>query len=679
MLRVANEYVKYHQAGASLLSTHPFRAAALAAIQAKNPRAKKSNPSIRIELRIQLEVEDAELTVRINWESSHEPTDESDDDLVGSPQEVVKQLPTWLGSVGNGHVQSPLLSLLRIGVVPMFEERFGLWVAGERIPAAPTRCRVLWHADAIGPIRKLQARSHRLCDRWRLTEVLSQTEVGYVLEALPLGPSPKSVDLLRLGGGFETASGYLGRGTLLPRVWVPPTGRLSLSAVSAEETSIVLKDAGEGWYVLESSAPVEGQFRFRVEERIEGAEPLSQERVASFVSDAPEHLEYREPNPQRWEMVRETVAGATPFTVASTQPIVPVRSCCTRLDTRYEDLLEALYARGKAGWSEFELVALFKGILGSDSPSPWDLLRSLEESGWLRCIYAVSWGVRRWWLVPPHLLSASAASDCVVLGGSTTAAIRSRFVGTARRLGAEISEHEGVGPYSPSILFARGVSADNLASETGWPIANGMGEATPSAPACWPNDGCDPASHELVASWSWSDTKFSKPDQGTRTGVTIDRFRRQRGDRRDVFRVSSESERDWVGWSRVVAIAEAYRRAQRHFLNVEDRLLVRVPLVGHLPLAIANRIGLMALRFGGPVPGQDGWRYAYARSICGVASIRSVLGQCFVLDSAEHTVIDPHHAMQALGLARHRPHVRAGTVLAGVRYARQTTLKKENQ
>src|SRR2546423_10156932 len=100
---------------------------------------------------------------------------------------------------------------------------------------------------------------------------------------------------------------------------------------------------------------------------------------------------------------------ATPFPT----PVASGR--CASRDARFDDLLEGLYARGTSGWSEFELIATLEGVLGPGAPSSWDVLRSLEESGWLRPVYAITWGVRRWWLTWPHLLSIGAADDFVVL------------------------------------------------------------------------------------------------------------------------------------------------------------------------------------------------------------------------------------------------------------------------
>lgn len=666
MQRVATEYLRYYQAGAALLATHPFRAAALVVQQSQRPRKTAPQPSLRIELRIQLDIEDAELTVKlIQLAARDDDALDPSDALMGSPESVMPKMTTW----ANHHLldpRLPLLSVLRTGVIPMFEERFGLWIARDRPPEFPARCRLLWKDGADGPIRKLKLRSYRLGQQWRLTDILLPTDVRYVFEALSLGRTswPRSADLLRIEGGFETSAGYLGRASLLPRVWAPSKGKLSLSSASAEEESILLLDSIGGYHVAETATPLDGLYRLRVQEQMEGAIPLSQEKIVSFVADAPEHLEYNEPNPERWETVRETTAtpmrrftGISPRMWTAVEPRV-------RRDRRFDDLLEGIYARGKSGWSEFELVATMQGVLGPDAPSPWDLLRSLEEGGWLRSVYAIAWGVRRWLLVRPHLLSSSPEGDQVTLCGSTTAAIRARFAGITQRLGGVPSEHDGVGPYSPPIVAAQGVAAEAIAEQTKWPISTQVvGDSVPAAPVCWPIDGCDPASHELVATWSWDDGRFTKTASGTREGVGIERYRRERGDRRDVFRVFGGEPHDWIGWSRVVAITEAYRRAGRNFLAQEGELLVRVPTDGYLPLALASRLGFEALCRGGPVAGADGWRYAYPRGESGETAIRRVFGHRFVFDGTEPLSDAPDRPLTQLGTARHRPHLRAGAVL----------------
>jgi hypothetical protein len=298
----------------------------------------------------------------------------------------------------------------------------------------------------------------------------------------------------------------------------------------------------------------------------------------------------------------------------------------------FEDLLEAIYADGRAGWAEAELIAVVEAICGAGAPSVWDVLRSLEEAGWLRASYEIAWRARRWWLAAPSLSALDESGRWVVLNGSTPTAIRERFTATVASLGGSATRCPGVGPYSPAMLVAQDADIRDLSAELRWPIALRPTCPVEPAPACWAIGPDKLTSSELTWFWDWDAGRFGQRKQASGP-VELARRQREKGDRRDLFTVK-DSDETWTTPHRVSAIVEAYRRAGRPLLRRDGDRLIRIPTDGYLPAPIARSAAIHRLRNGGPVSDGDVWRYAYESDASVVASICRVLGKTIIRSEA---------------------------------------------
>jgi len=663
MRKAGEEYRRLYEAHASMLHVHRFWKAVRGILNTTAPRSPRPKYEPHIEMRFALDLDDTEMALSVIDAESGLPSEREESRLTESPDRAVAMLPQWFR--GNGFVatSSPLVRLVLEDAVPFFEERFGVWVADFRRPDHPRRCIVLYSNRGGGAIRKIAPLSKWIGERCGISAVLTPLQVQQVFSELGKlvgiegARRSRNADV-RVSGGFKTGSAYLGRASLLPRVAAPDGGGLTMEAVRGDTVAVALEKSPAGDYRIVAGASLSGTYRLRYEERVlEGVDPLVCEKTVMFVAEALEHTELRRPDPQRWISSREMSEDRQP-----TLPLEPSKACDREqllqdeaLSARFDDFLEAVYASGRSGWSEIELIETMREVLGSDRPSPWDVLRSLEESAWLTPAQAVAWRARRWWLQPPTLLVGDSPEPAhVVLRGSASAAVRRRFVTTAGTLGATVVVRAGVGPCSPRTLIAAGVPARRLGEELGWPLVTAPKWPSAPAPESWLSEVCDPSSHRLVARWDWNRGGFVAADSLPSDGVQLGRFVRARGDRCDIFSVTDGvASGVLTGASRVVAIAEAYRRTRIPFLVRHDDLLLRLPTDGHLPLPVARSTVVRMSRTSGPVRSSGRWAYAYPTDDWCVAAICRVLGAAFV---SMATTIAPANlsVAEAVGRSRHR-------------------------
>jgi hypothetical protein len=517
----------------------------------------------------------------------------------------------------------------------------GIWVASHRRPLHPRRCIVLHTNGGNGQMGRIAPPLRRFGDRCAVSDVLSENQVRSIFDELAryLGTkdiSPNCGLGPRVIGGFKSGSAYLGRPALLPRIEAPEGGRLRLLNPLVEEDSAEVTLSPDGQHRLSVLHVLSGPHLLRYEEQpLEGVEPLVWQKSLVFVPSAYEHANLSNPDSNHWILPEEYVAeagSAVPIVFEDESTSEALGADDGELAQRFDDFLEALYASGRSGWTESELIEVMREVLGPNRPSPWDVLRSLEESTWLVCRSAIAWRARRWWLLPPKLFASPEPGQMIViLGGSSPEAVRRRFFATATNLGASFEERHGVGPCSPRFCVARGVEPQLLARELGWCLESLPEWPVSPAPHGWPRDASDPGSHELAGRWNWRLGRFVPSSVFTAEVVRLERFTRARKDRCDLFAVSGgNSSNQWVSSSRVVAIVEAHRRARAPLFSIEGNRLTRMSRDGHMPLPLALATCLRLGRTSGPVRSRDGWTYAYPADAWIVEAFRRTFGSAIV-------------------------------------------------
>ena len=625
-MKLANaEFSALYRARASMLILHRYWAP-LAMVLGENRCEKTSLPMLEATLNFTPDADEVELELQIVRSGAIARS--GSEGLSGNVDDVMARMDLWLGRQEYSISRSSVATLMRSGRVPFTEEGFGRWVATGAYPSPPRRCVLLVRAPCpdgqfrLGPIKAVG-------ESWCLAGPFSTQQMAEVFATLNLVP-PSSFDLssadVRVVGGIRNGPRMLGRIRVLPHIEITGRGDLSISERDSRQ-GLGLQLVNGRWQIVTSEA-LDGKLHFRLEEApLEGIDPLILEKSVHFSRDADEHVELKQPEDEAWSHVDECVTThGSP--VYMEEASVSQESASLESSAAFDDLLEAIYAGGRSGWPEQELLALVRHVLGSDGPSPWHVLRSLQESGWLAARVNVRWRARRWWLVEPTLLEVRHDGDIsILLRGSASAIVRRRFSDTVRALGGTVVNRLGVGPYSPLSISAKGVEIGVLGLELRW-LRSGTPKVLRALTGTQTaEDGSEPSRHRLASTWSWRTRRF-EVGSGDGHEVQLTRHRRDRGDRADLYVVTSNRiPGAWCSASRTLAVLEAHRRAAMPMFEVADGRLLSLGDECYLPLSIAALCNIQATRNCGPVRLGDVWRYAYPLHPAAVAFIEAALGK----------------------------------------------------
>jgi hypothetical protein len=267
-------------------------------------------------------------------------------------------------------------------------------------------------------------------------------------------------------------------------------------------------------------------------------------------------------------------------------------------ETDLDDLLEAIYAAPAQGWTEAELVPLIQRAL-PDPRMVWDVLRSFAEAGWIDPHVSTSWRARRWRLRPPGLIEIS--SHCVLVDGAIGARLRRRLTSAVSACGGEMEIRNGVSKFAPATFVVQGVGPATLAAQCGWSWNPARRPDLRNAPDCWNVDLRTIEGRTLAGIWSFQ-LGFFRTDSSVANdvdGIAIERWRRERGDDRDIYRVRGGGP-DLMLSSRTAAILEGHRRARRGLYQWSDGRLQRASSGGYLPLTVARALRCRSLAAAGP-------------------------------------------------------------------------------
>ncbi len=651
LVKAADEYMSLYRRGTSLLHLHRLWEATCRALDRRVHKDRDASRSLRLELEVGHHAPDTRIRIahldRVGAEDTTKP----------SAIYRVDEVRAALAAERNDRAASLLCARFDAGAVPFVQQRFGLWSA-EFAPPAPGREWLYLVTTRIamrGPVATLRARGARVSEYWSLIGPVGHADATLLHRALGLDLDfeQDAVDPLTVDGGVRTRFGLLGRVRVLPAIRREGRGELAMEPVEADGRQVLLQGTGDAaTFVIASEGALDGTYRLSLTEEPSPGVRLGVERQLRFVENAPEHHELGRPGagwddqPEHASEARRSVVPVASYPDAV---MVPDDGGPTALD----DLLEVIYARGRTGWGESDLVPLVRALL--PGPSPWDILRSLQESGWLRRTTSSRWHATQWWLIPPRLVALDARpGGDVLLEGSCPRIVRDRFEVTVAALGGRVHLHAGVGPLAVRTARASGVDGHVLASELGWPRCDPGHESALPAPQCWPPGGIDESQHRLHETWNWGSGVFDRPDARDETRIRLDRWTRD--DRPDIFTIAYGSRRHFSTASRTVAVAESFRIAGVPMFSLDDDVMRRIPLQGHLPMHLAHACHRATLRASGPVLADGRWSYAYAASARACESVRRCLGRHFLVDPRprEHAPSDRTPIATLVGRARRR-------------------------
>lgn len=392
---------------------------------------------------------------------------------------------------------------------------------------------------------------------------------------------------VRVFGGVRTAGSWLGRKSFLPKISADAAGLSILSRAGQESSVVSCEEETAGIYALRSIEPLDGSYIVEPVATAAGIAP-SWSRNLTFVSDAHVHRSIPEPSGipiPEWSDVVEYVDK------------VPAKlPAWSDLDPSLDDLIEAIYAGGRSGWNENELIPLVTEVLHGVA-SPWDFLRSLQEASMLAPHLKPGWKGRTWTLRHPVVVPlVGPVAGTVVIDGYVGKRLTQDFRDAAAAMGGVSFRSHGCGRWSPPLTGAAGVDVDELALRLGW--RKGPGLAAGDVPNSFVQTELRHDFYVAASHWSWRRRRFVTERDDEAEAVRIARWTNRGNRDHDVY-VVTERGRETRYAARSTAIAYAHVVGRVAMFDLRDDALVRAAAEGALPMPVAAWLRYRTLRNSG--------------------------------------------------------------------------------
>jgi hypothetical protein len=535
--------------------------------------------------------------------------------------------PSWEGALQEltdldaASLPSTLSTALRQGVLMLTEAPGALWSIGEEGPLEDATTILLAREGSAALTWPLPTTWRSLAGRWFVSGKLGPSDLIGLRRRLGLAPAGgvRLLDLAMEAGAKIDRSTWLGRPTFLPNVVASSSSELSLETVGATRGALALSGRAPCWG-LHAETPVSGRWRVHA---LEAGTEI--EKIVCFEEDAPERWEFPTEDPA-FEREHELLVTTEDQTVEprslelNEEPI----------ESKLWDTLEAIYTSPKRGWAEGALVDLLQSTLPARH-FVWDFLRSFAEAGWLEAVVSQSWGARRWRLCPPHF--ETVGPHLAVVRGALGAAARRRLGDAAAAANCRVVVRAGVSVWAPPWIVVQG-DARALSRDLTWSVRPCTRPRIEPAPRCWPAEPRSVRGRTLAGLWSFELGMFLPPNGNAsmENAIRLERLVRERGDDRDLYRISGIGEVFLTG-SRTVAILEAHRRSRIPLFEWGPHGLERRNRGGHLPMAVSRALGIRHLRASGPALRPDGsWTYLYPTDLEGARWVGRAFGPAIRVD-----------------------------------------------
>lgn len=497
----------------------------------------------------------------------------------------------WTGSLAElflergATIPGPLRKMLEAGSVILQEERGGTWGRESKGLDEGIRSIILTSrksvATRLGSYRQLIA-------GWAISNPMSLDEARAVI-GHPVFEVSNEPNEFRFENGIPVERGaFLSRRGFLPDLRSGDAGDIIATPGRPELPQIEFEINGEACRIVQPDAPV-GQWR--ITSSTTGAvSSLLLVRNAAIRTEWP----YRQ---ARFEPAEELVYADGDELISVEAPVNEGTAADGLLDA-----LEVLVARGGAPRGEAEVIDVLRKVL-PDPRACWDLLRSIEEAGWLERDVSLSWRARLWRVRPPIIVRIGA--EVSLVEGALGAAAIEFLAGSCRdaritlRLDARL-------PWAPPVIGLFGGDHAKLATTLGWSMMTASSPKVNPAPLCWPDEARTTEGRRPAGIWIQEAGIFVDPKSVADRGTEL--FRHVRDDDRDLFRVGVGDDA-FMTSERVAAILEWARRARRPIFNVVGATLRRRTMSGALPLPVATWLRRAAGRQAGLVISADGKRH----------------------------------------------------------------------
>ncbi|MFG1242356.1 hypothetical protein V5F31_08235 [Xanthobacter sp. V7C-4] len=542
--------------------------------------------------------------------------------------DVQNRVPSWEGALQDlearprATLPRALAEALDQGVLVLFEAPGLTWVADDESLPEDVFAMLIARDDSNARRWRLDTTWHPLEGSWSRSGRLDGVALSGLRKSLGLEPmdTARLVDLTLEGGVRTDRTAWLGRPRLLPTVQASPTSTLSVDPIQSAEGVLTADGRAPSWDLV-ANGPLSGRWRLRV---IEGANET--EKIVCFEPAARERWEFPELGDD-FEAERDVAeVNASPRKPRSGGERI------AEFPPALDHVLEAVYAGPSKGWPEADLIPLLEPAMPCKH-FVWDFLRGLAEAGWLDPFIRKSWRARVWKLRPPALRQI--ASDRIVVTGAIGAEARRRLGDVVAAAGGNLSFLRGVSDWAVPFPLIEGCAVEELPPKLVWPITVPERPRLQPAPSCWPLERRSERGRKLKKVWSFEDGLFLEPkDHTSNDAVRLERLERERGDDRDVFRVTGRGD-SFLTSSLTTAILETYRRLRRPLFAWRNGRFQRLTRTGHLPLEIARSLVADASQTSGPVLLGDGsWTYDYPADTSNAEWVARALGSAVQFEGA---------------------------------------------
>ncbi|EGR3415479.1 TPA: hypothetical protein ACPJ1O_000966 [Vibrio diabolicus] len=300
--------------------------------------------------------------------------------------------------------------------------------------------------------------------------------------------------------------------------------------------------------------------------------------------------------------------------------VVPVHTefCSSRL----LDVLEAIYARAGATRSERDILSFLKPVLPGKL-NPWDLLRSLEEAGWLKKDVSKKWCGRRWRVLPPRIVKTGHGR--AIIEGATSFLERELLEVEAKRHGVNYffnAEH----PWSVPVIGIEGENLQSLADDLNWPLIHAREPLLEPAPSCWFTDSRTHQGRKLESVWC-PDTKSFKKSEFRSETEQLQLYRYVRDDSQDFFCITNDEKLVFGYSERLAALLEYSRQTCTSLFASREDSLIRQAKSGYLPLCISKWLRRVTAQQSGPRQDDSEFCYGYGVTSAQLTELKRIFGQ----------------------------------------------------
>ncbi|MEZ8739519.1 hypothetical protein AB6E21_05785 [Photobacterium swingsii] len=282
-------------------------------------------------------------------------------------------------------------------------------------------------------------------------------------------------------------------------------------------------------------------------------------------------------------------------------------------DSRLFELLEVLYALGRSGLNEKDVIFWIKKAF-EGKVNYWHVLRSLCECGWLEPVYYKKWPVCKYFLRPLRVLTQNINDGTVRahFDGSISHLLHVKIKNIVRNEGMLVQQGLSLSRFAVRSFYVDGtkLQIDNMVASLECPIE----------PLLWassPHEKPVPTVKKMqeIQVWCWKKGLFLSPEkvkQSSCNKVKIARLRHLAKNGMDHYQVSNGGvNRHYL--TSDDAIFSGYLAADMPLFRKKKQSLECMTLSGALPLAYARSYRFLSLISSGPSGYSDpcsGYLYA---------------------------------------------------------------------